>query len=120
MRTIEVDERTFERLRAAARLAQVRQRTPVTEGQVVAELVSSGLGDEEAFLAPTSSGKGVDKSPTPSDRAEGPPSDEVEIYSRYRARGSSAPAETAAVFDKRTGEVTIRSGNLAGQRFGSL
>jgi len=117
MRTIEVDERTFERLRAAARLAQVRQRTPVTEGQVVAELVNSVLGDEEAFVAPTSR---ADKTAGPIDGAEGLGSDEVEIYSRYRARGSAAPEETEGVFNKRTGEVSIRSGPLAGQRFGSL
>ena len=120
MRTIEIDERTFERLRAAARLAQVRQRTSVTEGQVVAELVSSVLGDEEAFLAPTSGPKSAGKLDGPHQGAEGSTTDEVEIFSRYKARGTATHEETEAVFNKKTGEVTIGSGPLAGQRFGSL
>ncbi len=116
MRTIEVDERTFERLRAAARLAQLTQRVPVTEGQVVAELVNSVLGGEDAFVSPNAAaqvGRGRDGAQTAN---EG----EIEIFSRYRARGSATYAETTALFDKQTGGVTVTSGPLGGRKFGSL
>src|SRR5258708_34123737 len=95
MRTIEVDERTFERLRAAARLAQLTQRVPVTEGQVVAGLVNSVLGGEDAFVSPNAAaqvGRGRDGAQTAN---EG----EVRLFSPNPSRGSGTYRETRACFD---------------------